>query len=311
MPSLVEHSRWFRRHGAPGVGTKGMGAATAVRLSLLEVRVGEKPVDRHGLEALARMKHDHGARAAPGGLRRGGRRVSRADHRERGQSNEHAAEHGSDHGIVSLASALVSESPPVVARNLQKSFGELVAVDGIEFSVQPGETFGFLGPNGAGKTSTMRMIGAVSPRGGGRAQDLRPRSGDRRPADPPAARGRPAGGQPRPRADGVREPPRLRTVLRDRLARCPPARRASCSSSCSSTDRRERPRRASLGRHEAPADDRPRAHQRPRPDAARRAHDRARSAGAPRALGPSLPPEEPGRDARAHDALHGRGRAAV
>ncbi len=61
----------------------------------------------------------------------------------------------------------MSSSPPVVARNLQKRFGELVAVDGIDFSVQPGETFGFLGPNGAGKTSTMRMIGAVSPRGGG------------------------------------------------------------------------------------------------------------------------------------------------
>jgi lipooligosaccharide transport system ATP-binding protein len=62
---------------------------------------------------------------------------------------------------------VVSTSPPVVARDLQKRFGELVAVDGIDFSVQPGETFGFLGPNGAGKTSTMRMIGAVSPRGGG------------------------------------------------------------------------------------------------------------------------------------------------
>jgi lipooligosaccharide transport system ATP-binding protein len=42
--------------------------------------------------------------------------------------------------------------------------------------VQRGETFGFLGPNGAGKTSTMRMIGAVSPRGGGelRIFDLDP-----------------------------------------------------------------------------------------------------------------------------------------
>jgi len=38
-----------------------------------------------------------------------------------------------------------------------------VAVDGIDFDVAPGESFGFLGPNGAGKTSTMRMIGCVSP----------------------------------------------------------------------------------------------------------------------------------------------------
>jgi lipooligosaccharide transport system ATP-binding protein len=46
---------------------------------------------------------------------------------------------------------------------LTKRFGEFTAVDGIDFSVEQGESFGFLGPNGAGKTSTMRMIGAVSP----------------------------------------------------------------------------------------------------------------------------------------------------
>src|SRR5687768_7542321 len=49
------------------------------------------------------------------------------------------------------------------ARGLVKRFGALVAVDGIDFDVAPGEAFGFLGPNGAGKTSTMRMIGCVSP----------------------------------------------------------------------------------------------------------------------------------------------------
>jgi lipooligosaccharide transport system ATP-binding protein len=43
-------------------------------------------------------------------------------------------------------------------------------VDGISFSVQRGEVFGFLGPNGAGKTTTMKMIQCVSPRSGG---DLR------------------------------------------------------------------------------------------------------------------------------------------
>jgi lipooligosaccharide transport system ATP-binding protein len=49
------------------------------------------------------------------------------------------------------------------ARSLTKRFGELVAVNSIDFDVQKGEAFGFLGPNGAGKTSTMRMIGCVSP----------------------------------------------------------------------------------------------------------------------------------------------------
>src|SRR5213076_1823162 len=56
-----------------------------------------------------------------------------------------------------------AELPLVHARGLVKRFGDLVAVDGIDFDVHKGEAFGFLGPNGAGKTSTMRMIGCVSP----------------------------------------------------------------------------------------------------------------------------------------------------
>jgi lipooligosaccharide transport system ATP-binding protein len=50
---------------------------------------------------------------------------------------------------------------------LRKTFGDFVAVDGIDVEVAAGESFGFLGPNGAGKTSTMRMIGATSPVSGG------------------------------------------------------------------------------------------------------------------------------------------------
>ncbi len=53
--------------------------------------------------------------------------------------------------------------PLVEARSLTKRFGDLTAVDAIDFEVGRGESFGFLGPNGAGKTSAMRMIGAVSP----------------------------------------------------------------------------------------------------------------------------------------------------
>jgi lipooligosaccharide transport system ATP-binding protein len=55
------------------------------------------------------------------------------------------------------------EAPLIDARGLTKRYAEIVAVDGIDFAVARGETFGFLGPNGAGKSSTMRMIGAVSP----------------------------------------------------------------------------------------------------------------------------------------------------
>ena len=55
-------------------------------------------------------------------------------------------------------------APLIRARGLTKRFGTFTAVDAIDFDVAAGEAFGFLGPNGAGKTSTMRMIGAVSPR---------------------------------------------------------------------------------------------------------------------------------------------------
>jgi ABC-2 type transport system ATP-binding protein len=41
---------------------------------------------------------------------------------------------------------------------LVKKFGEIKAVDGVSFEVQPGEIFAFLGPNGAGKTTTIKML---------------------------------------------------------------------------------------------------------------------------------------------------------
>ena len=61
-------------------------------------------------------------------------------------------------------------APVIAAHGLTKRFGEFTAVDGIDFEVPPGESFGLLGPNGAGKSTTMRMIGAVSSRTAG---DLR------------------------------------------------------------------------------------------------------------------------------------------
>jgi ABC-2 type transport system ATP-binding protein len=51
--------------------------------------------------------------------------------------------------------------PMLVVEQLTKCFGERVAVDGVSFTVDAGEVFGFLGPNGAGKTTTVRMLGTV------------------------------------------------------------------------------------------------------------------------------------------------------
>jgi ABC-2 type transport system ATP-binding protein len=46
----------------------------------------------------------------------------------------------------------------ITAENLTKRYGPKTAVDGISFTVRPGQVTGFLGPNGAGKSTTMRMI---------------------------------------------------------------------------------------------------------------------------------------------------------
>lgn len=54
-------------------------------------------------------------------------------------------------------------APAILAKGLTKSFGELVAVDGIDLEIPSGICFGLLGPNGAGKTTTIRMLQAASP----------------------------------------------------------------------------------------------------------------------------------------------------
>ena len=46
----------------------------------------------------------------------------------------------------------------IEVKNLKKYFGKVKALDGISFSVEKGEVFGFLGPNGAGKTTTIRIM---------------------------------------------------------------------------------------------------------------------------------------------------------
>jgi ABC-2 type transport system ATP-binding protein len=48
--------------------------------------------------------------------------------------------------------------------DLARRYGDVVALDGLSFTVEPGQLFGFVGPNGAGKTTTMRIIlGVLEP----------------------------------------------------------------------------------------------------------------------------------------------------
>jgi ABC-2 type transport system ATP-binding protein len=62
-----------------------------------------------------------------------------------------------------------SEQVILKVENLQKSYGDKVAVDGISFEVKKGEIFGILGPNGAGKTTTLEMIETLREIDGGTA----------------------------------------------------------------------------------------------------------------------------------------------
>src|SRR5262249_42879388 len=56
---------------------------------------------------------------------------------------------------------------PLWAKGLEKSYGPVQALRGVDLEVRPGEIFGFLGPNGSGKTTTIRcMLDLIRPSGG-------------------------------------------------------------------------------------------------------------------------------------------------
>ena len=65
--------------------------------------------------------------------------------------------------------AAPASNPAIVVRGLEKSFGEVRAVRGVDFEVETGEVFGFLGPNGAGKTTTINMCCTLTTPSGGTA----------------------------------------------------------------------------------------------------------------------------------------------
>jgi ABC-2 type transport system ATP-binding protein len=61
-------------------------------------------------------------------------------------------------GPAPASPRLPARDPVVSVRSLTKRYGEVVAVDAITFSLEPGTVTGFLGPNGAGKTTTLRLL---------------------------------------------------------------------------------------------------------------------------------------------------------
>ena len=83
----------------------------------------------------------------------------------------------------------MAESPPIEVRGLVKRYGEIVAVDHVDLTVEPGDVFGYLGPNGAGKTTSLRMmLGLIRPTAGIGAA-VRPRSPARASRPSRASRG--------------------------------------------------------------------------------------------------------------------------
>ncbi|MGO9343944.1 MAG: ATP-binding cassette domain-containing protein, partial [Acidimicrobiales bacterium] len=75
--------------------------------------------------------------------------------------------------LIATRPSLTSEGrvsePAIEVQGLTKRYGELVAVDRIDFSVAQGEVFAFLGPNGAGKSTTIKVLCTLAHPTSGRA----------------------------------------------------------------------------------------------------------------------------------------------
>jgi len=73
---------------------------------------------------------------------------------------------------MTITMAGSATTPAVEAIGLRKRFGEIHAVDGIDFALEPGRIYGLLGPNGAGKTTLIRLLAGLASATGGEARIL-------------------------------------------------------------------------------------------------------------------------------------------
>ena len=74
-----------------------------------------------------------------------------------------------DHKVLSIPVRRILTTEPVIeAHSLTRRFGDFTAVDGVSFTIERGEIFGFVGSNGCGKTTTMKMLTGLLPPSAGK-----------------------------------------------------------------------------------------------------------------------------------------------
>jgi ABC-type multidrug transport system ATPase subunit len=66
----------------------------------------------------------------------------------------------------------MTTTPAILAEGVRHTFGDVVALDGLDLEVEPGSVFGLLGPNGAGKTTLVRILATLLRPTAGRARVL-------------------------------------------------------------------------------------------------------------------------------------------
>jgi len=66
----------------------------------------------------------------------------------------------------------MTTTPAILAEDVRQTFGDVVALDGLDLEVEPGTVFGLLGPNGAGKTTLVRILATLLRPTAGRARVL-------------------------------------------------------------------------------------------------------------------------------------------
>ena len=197
--------------------------------------------------------------------------------------------------------------PAITARGLAKSYGDVIALDGIDLEAQEGTVLGLLGPNGAGKTTAVRILATL----------LQPDTGSARVAgfdvvDAGAALRARIGlaGQNAAVDENLTGFENLEMVGRlYHLGKGPSRTRArELLEQLRARGRRRPPRQDLLGRHAPPARPRGRARRPPAGAVPRRADHRPRPAQPPRAVGHDRGPRRARRDRAADDAVPRGGR---